>query len=354
MRCAHRNRFLFVAAVTALVFTSASCGDSDDSSASPDASDTDTGPEPVDPEIDWVEIPPSSFTFGSPDGTPCMGPMTEKEVPVTLTRPFLIAKYEITQRQWAAMGFQVPPNTPFCEECPVMYLTWFEALAWCNALSRFEGLEECYDLSSCEGDIGGGCPEGMGGCSDDENAFRCGGKTRKHDSMYDCIGYRLPTGPEWEYAAKAGTTTTTYNGDVTTNNDLGCVEEPVLNDIAWYCWNTGYTHSDPWDPDSLNLLQEVGLKQPNPFGLYDMLGNAYEWADYVGTGFSLDVNEGKPGDTLIDPMGAIESEDSRRDLRSDAYSNAGCFVRAGDQDQESADNRGPGYGFRPVRTLPAE
>jgi formylglycine-generating enzyme len=323
------------------------------SNEKPDAGNTDTSPEPVDPEIEWVEIPAGSFMFGSPDGTPCMGSMTEKEVPVTLTRPFLIAKYELTQRQWAAMGFPVPPNTPFCDNCPVMYLTWYEALAWCNALSRFEGLEECYDLSSCQGEIGGGCPEGMGMCSVDENAYRCEGKTRRYDSMYDCAGYRLPTGPEWEYAAKAGTTTNTYNGDVTTDNSVGCVEEPVLNDIAWYCFNSGYVAVDPWSPDSLNLLREVGLKQPNPFGLYDMLGNAFEWVDYVGTGFSLDSNEGKPGEVLTDPMGTTEDDDGRRDLRGDAYYRVGCFMRVGDQMQEGGDIRGPGYGFRPVRTLPA-
>jgi formylglycine-generating enzyme len=333
-----------------LVVSLSSCGSSD---AKPDAGDSDTCPDAVDPQIEWVEIPVGSFTFGSPDGTPCMGSMTEKETPVMLTRPFLMAKYEITQRNWAAVGFPVPPNTPLCDNCPVMYLTWYEALAWCNALSRFEGREECYDLSSCQGEIGGGCPEGMGMCSVDENAYRCDGKTRMHDSMYDCNGYRLPTGPEWEYAAKAGTTTNTYNGDITMDSDGICVDEPILNDIAWYCHNTGYVSVDPWSPDSLNLLQEVGLKQPNPFGLYDMLGNASEWVDYVSTGFALDSNEGKPGEALIDPIGTTEDDDVRRDLRGGTYHSVGCRTRSADQVQEGGDIRGPGYGFRPVRTLPS-
>jgi formylglycine-generating enzyme required for sulfatase activity len=282
-----------------------------------------------------------------------MGPASEKEVQVTLTHPFLMAKYELTQKQWHAMGFQVPPITSACDDCPVHFINWFEALEWCNTLSRFEGLEECYDLSDCTGEIGSACWPGEPDCPEAAEDYVCAGKTRKYDSMYDCDGYRLPTGPEWEYAAKAGTATTTYNGDITTDASEGCVQDPVLDDIAWYCFNSGYMNgSDPWTPESLALLREVGLKQPNPFGLHDMLGNAREWVDYVGTGFSLDSNEGKPDEALVDPMGTTEDDDFRRDLRGGAYTRRGCYVRAGDQSQEVGDHRGPGYGFRPVRTLP--
>jgi formylglycine-generating enzyme len=339
----------------ALVAPLPSCGAND---AKPDAGDTDadsgadsdTGTEPVDPEIDWVEIPAGSFTFGSPEGTPCIGPLVEKEVPVTLTRPFLMAKHEITQRQWKALGFALPQIGNYCENCPVHYIDWFEALAWCNALSRFEGIEECYDLSSCTGEIGNACWPGEEGCPDWPETYQCSGKTRRCDSMYDCTGYRLPTGPEWEYAAKAGTTTTTYNGDVTTTNDIGCVEEPVLNDIAWYCANSG-CWNDCGTIESSGFLKEVGQKQPNPFGLYDMLGNASEWVDYIYTGLSLDSNEGELDESLVDPMGTTEDDDSRRDNRGGAYSRAGCHCRAGSQVGDGGELRGPGYGFRPVRTV---
>jgi formylglycine-generating enzyme required for sulfatase activity len=318
---------------------------------------TDSGAVPVDPEIDWVEVEAGSFTFGSPPGTPCMGPVKEEEVPVTLTHPFLMSKYELTQTQWHALGFTVPPNVPVCDDCPVMYVNWFEALAWCNALSRFEGREECYDLSTCEGEIGNGCPEGFGLCGgpiEEGNAYDCEGKTRKYDSMYDCAGYRLPTGPEWEYAAKAGTTTTTYNGDITTDASDGCVQDPVLDDIAWYCFNTGYMNGpDPWSSVDFTYLQQVGLKQPNPFGLYDMLGNAREWTDYVETGFSLDDNEGNTGEALVDPMGADEEQNGSRDVRSYFYGGQACLLHASYQFADSGGIRGPGYGFRPVRTLPS-
>jgi formylglycine-generating enzyme len=324
-----------------------------DSSTSSE-SETGTDSQPSDPHVEWLTIPTGSFTFGSADGTPCLKPAMEKTVPVTLTHPFLMSKFEITQKQWTDLDFQIPPIDPVCEDCPIQFIDWFEALAWCNALSRFEGLEECYDLSNCTGIIGSSCwPPADSDCNEETGAaYVCSGKTRKYDSMYDCTGYRLPTGPEWEYAAKAGTATNTYAGDITTGSS-SCIEEPLLNDIAWYCFNTGYMNgSDPWTPDLLNDLHEVGLKQPNPFGLYDMLGNAFEWVDYVGTGFSLEDNEGKIG-PLVDPMGTTEDDDDRRDLRGGGYSSWPCLSRAASQADDLSESRSRGYGFRPVRTLPA-
>jgi formylglycine-generating enzyme len=352
--------------IAALALFAAACGGGGNERDA-GATDTDTnsdggmdaGPQPIDPEVDWVGIPAGSFTFGSPETTPCRGAFTENEVPITLTHPFLISKYEITQKQWLDLGFKLPHRAPDCPNCPIDFLNMFEAMVWCNALSRFEGREECYDLSSCSGDIGGGCPDGdfyelncifvqdVGTPID--GLYDCASPVRKHASMYDCTGYRLPTGPEWEYAAKAGTTTNTYNGDITDAHGTDCGDEPILNDIAWYCGNTGAGDTDA-HPDQ---LREIGLKQPNPWGLYDMLGNAGEWADYVATGYPLDDNEGKPGQALVDPMGMTEDYSTSRDLRGGWFWRAPCTTRAAAQFDAFARERIAGSGFRPVRTLPA-
>jgi formylglycine-generating enzyme required for sulfatase activity len=90
------------------------------------------------------------------------------------------------------------------------------------------------------------------------------------DSIYDCRGYRLPTGAEWEYAARAGTKTAFFTGDIARGAEQSCDGDADLNSSAWYCANAGgYTHP-------------VGGKQPNGWGLYDILGNAFEWVGSLG------------------------------------------------------------------------
>ncbi|MDJ0765592.1 MAG: formylglycine-generating enzyme family protein [Myxococcota bacterium] len=303
----------------------------------------------------WSEITAGTFMLGSPETEPCRAPVGEIQVEVTLTHPFMIKKTEVTQGEWEAVGFPNPeprkdPNLPFATA------NWFEALAFCNRLSELDGLETCYDLSSCEGTVGGGCPGFIeengdwmcahGGKKDPGNVYICTENVRKFEAHpYECPGYRLPTRAEWEYAARAGTTTATYNGDVLTS-DVDCVKDATSEPIAWYCNNSDHK-SHP-----------VGQKQPNAWGLYDVLGNVYEWSDDIATGWNLAYNELKAGwnpenteDHLTDPVGAPYGVNDNRAVHGGSYSMEGCNCRAAGLLSIPEDMRIALVGFRPVRTI---
>ncbi|AFC28555.1 hypothetical protein PM3016_1635 [Paenibacillus mucilaginosus 3016] len=106
---------------------------------------------------------------------------------------------------------------------PAADVSWLEAVLCCNLLSRQSGLQECYSLTS-------------------------DGESVLWDRGAD--GYRLPTEAEWQYACKAGSAGYRYG---------------ELEEIAWYQENSG------------GRAREVGQKRPNAWGLYDMLGNVWEW-----------------------------------------------------------------------------
>jgi formylglycine-generating enzyme required for sulfatase activity len=116
--------------------------------------------------------------------------------------------------------------------------------------------------------------------------------------------YRLPTEAEWEYACRAGTNTATFAGEI---KILGRYNAPALDEIAWYGGNSsvGWTSSgglntDSWQekqyPGGRAAQRSVATRKPNPWGLYDMLGNVWEWcADWYGPQL--------PGGEVTDPVG---------------------------------------------------
>jgi sulfatase modifying factor 1 len=324
-------------------------GDSDsDSDGDGDTNtnaDTDTGfqtedcehPDVVENCADgWCTIPPGCFVLGSPESEPCRGKYSETQVQVTLTRPFLIKQTEVTRAEWVAVGFPDPSYGSDSLSTPVNVVNWFDALAYCNALSEAEGLDTCYDLSSCTGEVGSGCPEPEPfECT--EGTFKCEAPVRKYPNLYDCPGYRLPTTVEWEYSARAGTTTATFIGNVTTDNTSDCALDPVVDPIAWHCGLTDH-------------IMIVAQKTPNGWGLYDMLGNVGEWDDYVYTGLGL-PSETELTPPLVDPVGASETIETRRSLRGRSFMCDACKCRAAQHFGSFANRRANYYGFRPVRTI---
>lgn len=275
----------------------------------------------------WCRIPRGCFVMGSPECQFGRGQFRENENQTTLTHDFEMRQSEITQAEWAAFGYPNPSavfekyGDCLAPECPVGNISWFDALFFANALSRAHTppLPACYELEGCTGAIG--------------NGMNCDGVRVASSSLYECRGYRLPSEAEWEYAARAGTRTAFYSGDIRTTAFSGtCDLDGNLDLAGWYCHNAkGFTHPS-------------GQKQPNAWGLVDMLGNAYEWVSDV------DRSQGYGAVPRTDPGSAIESGSLRLRRGGTASTTASvCSVSKGLPGDRN--NRGPTGGFRLARTL---
>jgi formylglycine-generating enzyme required for sulfatase activity len=351
------KHYIIILLMGLLIISIAGCskspGNETDSDSTPLAQDTDkhtddTSTEIVvsTPDINWIKVDAGTFVFGSPETTPCRGPAAEIQVNVQLTHPFVMAETELTQKQWTALGYNNPVWDEKNDNLPVTMVNFYEAAAWCNKLSEFEGLETCYDLSTCTGvSPGKKCPKpddtDIIGCGalDTTEVFSCTGNIHKFKSYYDCKGYRLPTTAEWEYAARGGIYDKhTYGGDVEYETAGACSKQNSLEDIAWYCNNSD------------GVVHPVAKKKPNPWGFYDMLGNLYEMVDYFTDGPPLDVSDGHPdAELLIDPTGTPTGNSI--DIRGWRFNGTGCNVRPSYQMPSNPEFRTRDTGFRPVRTV---
>ena len=213
--------------------------------AAPDAAPDAATDAPQNPGL--KKIAAGSFTMGAPASEPCRG-LGETTHTVTLTRAYEIQRTEVSQQQFAAlMGYSPALSLNCGASCPVENVTWSEATACCNALSKAEGLPLCY---SCSG-------SGASVTCTDAAAYTGA-------AIYTCPGYRLPTEAEWERAYRAGTQSAYYSG---ANDPAACGCTPVdakLGPIGWYCGNA-------------SAPRPVGQKQANSWGLFDMAGNVAEW-----------------------------------------------------------------------------
>jgi formylglycine-generating enzyme len=136
--------------------------------------------------------------------------------------PYELAIFPVTQASYARVTGR-RPSTSRGDRLPVEGVSWWDAVRFCDALSRLEGLTPAYRL-------------------------RADGEGIDWDASAD--GYRLPTEAEWEHACRAGTVGPRYGR---------------LGEIAWYRGNSD------------GRIHDVGGKRPNPWGLHDMLGDVWEW-----------------------------------------------------------------------------
>lgn len=136
-------------------------------------------------------------------------------------KSFWLAPVPVTKELYSKMRkIEVRPEE---SQTPVVDVSWQDAISFCNLMSRYSDLQECYTIS------------------DDGESVVCN---------WEANGYRLPTEAEWQYACKAGSAGYRYG---------------ELDEIAWY------------DQNSAGKAHKVGQKLPNAWGLYDMLGNVWEW-----------------------------------------------------------------------------
>ena len=188
------------------------------------------------PPTNMVYIPPGTFLMGSPTNE--VGHLTNEspQTLVTLTHGFWMNKFLVTQAEYLSVMSNNPSSFTGDLMRPVETVSFLDASNYCVMLTQRE-------LAA------GRIPPGT--------------------------QYRLPTEAEWEYAARAGTSTRFYYGD-----------DPNLSDVtnhAWTGFNSGF------------MTHPVGQKPPNPWGLYDMEGNVFEWTHDWFTGY--------PGGFAIDPQG---------------------------------------------------
>jgi formylglycine-generating enzyme required for sulfatase activity len=227
---------------------------------------------------------PVDFSMGSPEHEPNRHP-TEKLHARHIPRSFAIATKEVTVRQFQEF-LKVNPEVPHewgpieaPDDNPVLGVTWFAAAQYCRWLSEQEGIREeerCYPSIAKIKD-GMQLPQG---------------------SLAQ-TGYRLPTEPEWEYACRAGAVTSRPYGSAHT----------LLERYARHDRN-GYGRAGP-----------VGSLKPNDLGMFDMLGNAWEWCHDV----LADYPTG-PAEDREEP-GAVLSE-KRRVLRGGSFFSAPPELRS--------------------------
>jgi len=266
--------------------------------------------------LNMVLIHSGSFQMGDIQGS---GESYERPVhEVTLTQDFYMGKYEVTNGEYVKFlnaqsvinpnwveirdndycgltgdisnpsGIEVKKSPEDYTNRPVVYVSWYGAVAYCTWLSEEYG----YTPGTVE-------------------------------------GYRLPTEAEWEYACRGGTTTAYYWGDIM-NGD--------------YCWF--WDNSNPNPPGTGRNHQNVGLKLPNEFGLYDMSGNVLEWcsdwydADYYQYCVDHSIVDNPPG----------SETGSYRVARGGGWNGDAILCRSSRRDGGYPGTRFSGVGFRLVRS----
>ncbi|WP_437511901.1 SUMF1/EgtB/PvdO family nonheme iron enzyme [Sorangium sp. So ce1099] len=218
--------------------------------------------------LPWVDIPGGTFLMGSPDDDK-EAHRSEKPQRKVHIEAFTITATPVTVGQYAAVvGLAVENDA----NQPISNVSWHEAINFCNTLSQLAGRSPCYLLT-------------LGSLA----------------WVHDADGFRLPQEAEWEYACRAGTTTRYFFGD----------DEQHLGEFAWYREN------------SEDRPAPVGQKKPNPWALYDMHGNVWEWTWDEDPRLYQIISSYMEQETVAQPAG-----DNARVARGGAFTDCSKWQRS--------------------------
>jgi len=320
--------FLWIIVISPVLFFLTCTGDDND-----DMTPTPT-PTPYQPgEIFSVDaivgtmryVPSGTFTQGSPTDEPCRI-SNETQFNHTLTRTLAVMETEVTRQMWADLRAGQPtlPTDPTNTSHgsgmtnPAQYMTWYETVLFANLLSVQNGLTRCYYT-----DASFTVP--VDSTNYTTGPFYCN---------FAESGYRLLSEGEWEYAARAGTTTpfACNEPNYTSGNCWDCTAgtHPTLEQHAVYCDLNGNYQSEP-----------VGSKLSNPWNLKDMHGNLYEWCwDFRYATY--------PGDTT-DYAGPVSG--SYRVMRGGSWYSEAQYCRSAIRGGDAPGHRNVCVGFRLCRTV---
>jgi formylglycine-generating enzyme required for sulfatase activity len=246
-----------------------------------------------------VLVEGGTFTMGDTDGASDEKP-THK---VTFTYNFYIGKYEVTFDEYDAFCSATGKSKPNDQgwgrgSRPVINVTWWDAIDYCNWLSEKEKLPKAYDSN--------------GNLLDKDG--------RVTTDITKVLGYRLPTEAEWEFAARGGNKSRGYQ----------YAGSSTVGDVAWYDSNSG------------GKTQEVGKKAPNELGIYDMSGNVWEWcSDWYGNYSSS---------AQTNPYNSTAG--SYRVYRGGSWRNFATSTRVAFRGGDSPTAANYRLGFRIARTVP--